>query len=91
LTDKFIAPRSTDNLRRRICFKTCSAIVQNQDSIERIIEDRFKLTFSGFQRVCGISVFPAVQHEETNVERIAATSLASKTAIRSPPSKHSKS
>jgi hypothetical protein len=68
LTDDFFAPRSKHDLRRRICFKTNSAIAQNEDSIECIIENRFELVFGGFQCACGVSVLSSGQHEEANVE-----------------------
>jgi len=54
---------------RWICFETSSLVVENQDAVEGIVEDRFEFMFGGIQSTRCFAVLPTSQNQKSDVER----------------------
>lgn len=68
VTNKFVALRPKQVQRCRICFQAGSAVIQNQDAVQGIVEYGLEFAFRGVEQAGGLAMLPADENQKAGME-----------------------
>jgi hypothetical protein len=67
LADQFVGGQSQNDLRRGIRIQAVTFVIDDQDSVERILKDGREFTIRGTKGLVSFSVFSAEMPERINI------------------------
>src|SRR3984893_15033965 len=68
VTNQFVALRPEQVQRRRICFQAGSAVIQNQDAVQGIVEYGLEFAFRGVEQTGGLAMLPADENQKAGMQ-----------------------